>query len=96
MNNKLKLIKFKHGEEVIVEVIGENDSSMTIANGAMLAPTENFQWHLMTWMPYTKAKDGLYLNKSDLLFYVDLSDDMVEYYFNWREALKKKINTKAD
>jgi len=90
---KLKLIKFRHGEEVLVELWNETEDTIFIKNGAMLMPMENFQWHLMTWLPYTNAKDGLTLNKQDLLFITDLSDDMASYHKNWKEALSKKVNT---
>lgn len=92
---KLGLIKFKYGEEIICEYEKKNDSYF-IQNAAFMLPVENAQWHLMTWLPYTNVKDGITINQADILFVSDLSEDMVEYYNKWQQALKKNIRIDLD
>lgn len=92
---KLGLIKFKYGEEIICEY-EKQASTVNIKNIAYMMPLENSQWHLMTWLPYTKVKDGVSISESDILFITDLSEDMIEYYNKWREALKKNIRLDLD
>lgn len=83
---KTGLFKFKYGEEIIAqyEKIG---SEYKIKNCAGLMPTDNFHWHLVTWMPYTKIKDGFMLPESEVWFITELSDDMMDYYNKWLAAI---------
>jgi hypothetical protein len=87
---KLGLFKFKYGEEMIAEYeIFEN--SYYIQNAAALMPTNEMSWHLLTWLPYTTAKKGMHLPKSEVWFVADLEKDMIEYYENWKKAAKKLV-----
>lgn len=86
------LIKFKHGEEIICEA-QDMGTHYSVKNCAMLLPVENESWHLMTWMPYTTARDGVTIKKDDILLVANLESDMQKYYEKWKLALAgKKIS----
>lgn len=89
MNVKTILIKFKYGEEIICEA-EDLGKEYFIKNVAMLVPTESQGWQLLTWMPYSKVKQGMTINKTDILFCVDLEDDMLKYYEKWKNILSGK------
>jgi len=93
---KLGLIKFKYGEEILCEYQFEDNNLIFVKNAAYMMPIENRQWHLMTWLPYTNVKNGIKFDKSEILFVTDLSDDMVEYYNKWLEALKNNVRIDLD
>jgi len=86
----LGLFKFKYGEEIIAEYM-ESGNSYIVKNTASLMPTDDFHWHLVTWMPYTNVKNGFSLPKSEVWFVTELSDDMKEYYYNWKKALESGL-----
>lgn len=83
---KLGLIKFKYGEEILTQY-EKITGGFNIKNSATLLPTENFHWHLVTWMPYTKIKDGFFLPDNEVWFVAEPSNDMVDYYNKWLAAL---------
>lgn len=85
---KLGLFKFKYGEEMIAEY-QEYQDRYFVQNTAALIPTNEMSWHLVTWMPYTKVKEGQYLSKSEIWFVTELADDMATYYQNWKKASKQ-------
>jgi hypothetical protein len=84
---QLGLFKFKYGEEIIAEYT-ESGNSYFVQNTAGLVPAEDFHWHLMTWMPYTTIKNGFNIPKSEIWFVTELSEDMKEYYYNWKAAIQ--------
>lgn len=87
---KTGLIKFKYGEEIIAEY-QDTEKGLFVENTAALMPTENFHWHLVTWMPYTNVKNGFLIPKSEIWFIANLSEDMDAYYQNWKKAVKIKL-----
>ena len=90
---KTILIKFNYGEEIICDAIEQNDGYY-IKNVATLMPTEEMSWHLITWMPYSNVKNGVYIKNNDILFVTDLASEMAEYYQKWKLALEKSLYIK--
>lgn len=84
------LFKFRYGEEMICEAT-KVEGGWRVQNTAALMPVENFQWHLVTWMPYTAIKDGFFLPESEVWFTAPLANDMEEYYSKWKKALLKGV-----
>jgi len=95
-NMNIGLIKLKYGEEIICEYKIQEKNNIFIKNAAYMMALEDRQWHLMTWLSYTKVKDGVTINQNEILFISDLSDDMIEYYNKWIEALKKNVRIDLD
>lgn len=83
------LIKFKHGEEIICEA-EDLGQEYFIKNCAALMPVENQSWHLLTWMPYCNATDGIKINKENIIFVADLESDMEKYFEKWKSILAGK------
>lgn len=83
------LIKFKHGEEIICEA-EDLGNEYFVKNCASLMPMENQSWHLLTWMPYCNATDGIKIGKEHIIFVADLESDMLKYFQQWKEILEGK------
>ena len=90
---KTVLIKLNYGEEIIGDVVEQTDGYQ-IKNVATLLPTEEMSWHLVTWMPYTNVRHGVFIKKTDVLFVTELASEMSEYYEKWKQALEKNIYIK--
>lgn len=87
------LFKFKYGEEVVSEYEDRGDHYY-LTNPAGLSPAESGGWHLVLWLPYTNAKDGLRLPKSEVWFITDLHKDMDEYYSKWKIMVFSNLEAK--
>ena len=84
------LIKFKYGEEIIAEY-EKTANGLYVQNTAALLPTENFQFHLVTWMPYTNIRAGFVIPASEIWFITDLAEDMDTYYERWKVSVELKL-----
>ena len=77
MEKNMKLVRLSSGEEVIGKVT-ETENSITIENGYSLIPAGEGRIGFMPFMAYTKAKDGITIPKSFVVFTVDPIDDLVD------------------
>ena len=71
------LVRLSSGEEIIGEVT-ETENLITIKNGYTLIPAGEGRIGMMPFMAYTKAKDGITIDKSFVVFTVEPADDLQE------------------
>ena len=72
-----KLVRLSNGEEVIGQVT-ETENQITIKNGHALFAPEPGKIGFIPFMPYTKAKDGVTVDKQFVMFVVDPLDSLVD------------------
>ena len=72
----MKLVRLSSGEEVIGKV-EENSDSITIKDGYSLIPAGEGKIGFMPFMAYTKAKDGIDIDKRFVVFVVEPIEDLV-------------------
>ena len=72
-----KLVRLSNGEEVIGQVT-ENQTTITIENGHALFAPEPGKIGFIPFMPYTKAKDGVVIDKKFVMFIVDPLESLVD------------------
>lgn len=87
------LFKFKYGEEVVSDYEDRGDFYY-LKNPAGLSPSESGGWHLIMWLPYTNAKEGLIIPKSEVWFVTDLHPDMDDYYKKWKLMVVTSLEAK--
>ena len=73
----MKLVRLSSGEEVIGKVV-ENEDSITITDGYSLIPAGEGRIGFMPFMQYTKAKDGITIDKKFIVFMVEPIQSMVD------------------
>ena len=71
------LVRLSSGEEIIGEVT-ETENLITIKDGYTLIPAGEGRIGMMPFMAYTKAKDGVTIDKSFVVFTVEPADDLQE------------------
>ena len=69
------LVRLSSGEEIIGEVT-ETENLITIKDGYTLIPAGEGRIGMMPFMAYTKAKDGITIDKSFVVFTVEPADDL--------------------
>ena len=72
-----KLVRLSNGEEVIGQVT-ETENQITIKDGHALFAPEPGKIGFIPFMPYTKAKDGVTVDKQFVMFVVDPLDSLVD------------------
>ena len=77
MEKNMKLVRLSSGEEVIGKVV-ENEDSITITDGYSLIPAGEGKIAFMPFMAYTKAKDGITIDKKFIVFMVEPIQSMVD------------------
>ena len=77
MEKKMLLVRLSSGEEIIGEVT-ETENLITIKDGYTLIPAGEGRIGMMPFMAYTKAKDGITIDKSFVVFTVEPADDLQE------------------
>lgn len=73
----MELIRLSSGEEVIGKVT-DNGDSITIKDGYSLLPAGEGRIGFMPFMAYTKAKDGITIDKKFVMFVVEPIDSMID------------------
>jgi hypothetical protein len=76
MEKNMKLVRLSSGEEVIGKV-EEHSDSITIKDGYSLIPAGEGKIGFMPFMAYTKAKDGIDIDKRFVVFIVEPIEDLV-------------------
>tara|TARA_Y100000592_G_scaffold33098_1_gene52579 strand:- start:142 stop:423 length:282 start_codon:yes stop_codon:yes gene_type:complete len=72
-----KLVRLSNGEEVIGQVT-ETENQITIKDGHALFAPEPGKIGFIPFMPYTKAKEGVTVDKQFVMFVVDPLDSLVD------------------
>ena len=72
----MKLVRLSSGEEIIGKV-GESENSIVIENGYSLIPAGEGKIGFMPFMAYTKAKDGILIDRKFVVFIVEPIDELV-------------------
>ena len=73
----MKLVRLSSGEEVIGKV-QENEDNIIISNGYSLIPAGEGKIGFMPFMAYTKANNGVSIDKRFVVFVVDPVDELVD------------------
>ena len=73
----MELIRLSSGEEVIGKVT-DNGDSITIKDGYSLLPAGEGRIGFMKFMAYTKADEGVTIDKRFIMFVVKPADEMVD------------------
>lgn len=73
----MKLVRLSSGEEVIGKV-QENEDNIIISNGYSLIPAGEGKIGFMPFMAYTKASEGVSIDKRFVVFVVDPVDELVD------------------
>jgi hypothetical protein len=84
MENLENLVYFKmvSGEEVIAKgkkIIG----GWYMEDPALLIQMPDYKVGLASWIPYTTISHGANMPDHAILFVLDVSQDMIEYYLKW-------------
>lgn len=77
MEKNMKLVRLSSGEEVIGKV-KENENDIVIENGYSLIPAGEGKIGFMPFMAYTKAKDGILIDRKFVVFIVEPVDELVD------------------
>lgn len=72
-----RLVRLSNGEEVIGRVT-ETDTEVVIKDGHALYAPEPGKIGFIPFMPYTKAKAGVTIDKQFVMFIVDPLDSLVD------------------
>jgi len=72
----MKLIRLSSGEEIIGKVT-ETETSVTIKDGYSLIPAGEGKIGFMPFMAYTKADQGVTIDKKFVMFMVDPVEDLL-------------------
>ena len=77
MEKNMELIRLSSGEEVIGNVT-DNGNDITIKDGYSLLPAGEGKIGFMPFMAYTKAKDGITIDKRFVLFVVEPATELAD------------------
>jgi len=73
----MKLVRLSSGEEVIGKV-RESENSIVIKDGYSLIPAGEGKIGFMPFMAYTKAKEGILIDRKFVVFIVEPVDELVD------------------
>jgi len=77
MEKIMKLVRLSSGEEVIGKV-EEHPNHITISDGYSLIPAGEGKIGFMPFMAYTKAKDGIDIDRKFVVFVVEPVEEIVD------------------
>ena len=73
----MKLVRLSSGEEIIGKV-RESENSVVIEDGYSLIPAGEGKIGFMPFMAYTKAKDGIDIDRKFVVFVVEPVEEIVD------------------
>ena len=73
----MKLVRLSSGEEIIGKV-RESEDSVVIEDGYSLIPAGEGKIGFMPFMAYTKAKEGILIDRSFVVFVVEPLEELVD------------------
>jgi hypothetical protein len=77
MEKNMELIRLSSGEEVIGKVT-DNGDSITIKDGYSLLPAGEGRIGFMPFMSYTKASEGITIDKKFIVFVVEPIESLID------------------
>ena len=95
MEKKMLLVRLSSGEEVIGTVT-ETENFITIKDGYTLIPAGEGRIGMMPFMAYTKANNGVTIDKKFVMFMIEPADDLQDQVRTMSTGIvapKKKIIT---
>jgi len=72
----MKLVRLSSGEEIIGKIT-ETETSVKIENGYSLIPAGEGKIGFMPFMAYTKADEGVTIDKKFIMFIVEPIEDLL-------------------
>ena len=72
----MKLVRLSSGEEIIGKIT-ETETSVTIKDGYSLIPAGEGKIGFMPFMAYTKADEGVTIDKKFIMFIVEPIEDLL-------------------
>ena len=73
----MKLVRLSSGEEIIGKV-RESENSIVIEDGYSLIPAGEGKIGFMPFMAYTKAKEGILIDRKFVVFVVEPVEELVD------------------
>ena len=73
----MKLVRLSSGEEIIGKV-RESENSIVIEDGYSLIPAGEGKIGFMPFMAYTKAKEGILIDRRFVVFVVEPLEELVD------------------
>jgi len=73
----MKLVRLSSGEEIIGKV-RESENSVVIEDGYSLIPAGEGKIGFMPFMAYTKAKEGILIDRRFVVFVVEPLEELVD------------------
>jgi len=77
MEKIMKLVRLSSGEEIIGKV-RESENSVVIEDGYSLIPAGEGKIGFMPFMAYTKAKEGILIDRKFVVFVVEPVEELVD------------------
>tara|TARA_B100001057_G_C22234174_1_gene713153 strand:+ start:229 stop:516 length:288 start_codon:yes stop_codon:yes gene_type:complete len=77
MEKIMKLVRLSSGEEIIGKV-RESENSVVIEDGYSLIPAGEGKIGFMPFMAYTKAKEGILIDRRFVVFVVEPLEELVD------------------
>ena len=72
----IKLVRLVSGEELLCNVKGEEESSITVTDVLIMVPTGEGKIGVAEYMPYTEINKGVTIDKQHVMFMVEAVDQM--------------------
>jgi len=77
----VKLIRMWSGEDVIADLIGENDDTITIVNPIVAIPAGQGQMGFAPWSPLLKGKgEEIEVKKSYVVYVAETQEEIEDQY----------------
>ena len=89
----VKIIKLVNSEEILCELVSQDETTTTVKNPTLLVPHNN-NVAMVPYMPFADYEKGLDIPSSQVMFVVDVRDEVKEQFeqqFNPLVTPKKKI-----
>ncbi len=77
MEKKMKLVRLSSGEEIVGKVI-ERKNEIEISDAYSLVATEPGKMGFIPFMAYTKAKQGITIDRKFVMFIVDPVEELTD------------------
>ena len=90
----VKLLRIVTGEEVIVELLSEDENTITIKNGLVVLPNANGVGFAPWATVISKTKSEITLDRKFIVYMVECDEDVVDKYesiFSPIEKPSKKL-----
>lgn len=77
----VKLIRMWSGEDVIADLVGDNDDTISVVNPIVAIPAGQGQMGFAPWSPLLKGKgEEIKVKKSYVVYIAETQEDIVDQY----------------